>query len=618
MVLHVGLFEWVDTELLDEVLGGNDAMRRLKTMEALTGFLEPVRGSGPDAWRLHSLIREHCALTQFRDARPRFRDLHRRIAVALARRGETLLAVRHAAESGDLDLAGDIVEEAGGIRLWLRYGLVHFRAAIELLDHSVLQARPRLRFARCAALLFAGRLKQAREAYDAIAAETHDEFERWIDFCVLRGILILYGGGDIGSHEARVAIADFLQIADCERADPLVRVIAEHSLCLACGMNAQFAQGLAWAARARPRVGTSGYGRMMLKIQCGQVAMARGEVAPVHDCYSTAFRVARATSVHEPLWAAIAGALLGELDLERYRLRPSPQPPGIPAGLTSIVVPPQAFLAASAVAVGRALDETGPERALVLLDEILDFLRGAELIPLGKTLAAMRVLLLIDEGSVGDAERLWQGEGLPVDPEACLDLEGPTWRQMEALSTAWLRLSIERERFDEAGAFAQALRSLAAARDLRRTLMRGLVLSVVLGERAGNPAAADAHLAEFLALFVETDYARPAVLERRSCAPALERFVGDAADSPLRQAAQSLLMAMRGADADRILKLTPRQREILQILDGRRDKQIAAELGITAYGVRYHLRSLFSKLGTKTRHEAIRRARELGLISGDD
>ena len=70
----------------------------------------------------HSLIREPCSLQRFRDARPRFQEVHRRIAVALARRGETLLAVRHAAESGDLELAGDIVEEEGGIRLWLCYG----------------------------------------------------------------------------------------------------------------------------------------------------------------------------------------------------------------------------------------------------------------------------------------------------------------------------------------------------------------------------------------------------------------------------------------------------------------------------------------------------------------
>ena len=60
-----------------------------------------------------------------------------------------------------------------------------------------------------------------------------------------------------------------------------------------------------------------------------------------------------------------------------------------------------------------------------------------------------------------------------------------------------------------------------------------------------------------------------------------------------------------------------RERQVLQRLAGRRDKQIAAELGLSAYGVRFHLRNLFAKLGARNRAEALRRAREIGLIPGD-
>ena len=619
LVLDVGLFEWIDEELLNEVLGGNDSMRRLQTMEALVGFLEPVRGSGADAWRLHPLIAECCTHQRFRDARARFREVHRRIAVALARRGETLLALRHGAESGDVELAGDVVEEAGGIRLWLRYGLVQFRAAIELLDKSVLEARPRLRIARCGALVFSGRLDEARQIYRSIAAETHDEtaFERWVDFCILRGIVIFYGGGTIGSEQSAASVADCLEIADCERAGPLVRAYAEHSLCIAHNVTARFAPAMERADRARARFGTSGFGRMMVEIQRGQAAMAQGQVTAARNRYTRAMRVAKASYVHEPVWAAIAGALLRELDLERNRLAPSSQPPGIPAALTKSGTPAQAYAAAADVAVGRALAEIGPESALSLLDGLVDFVRGARLIPLANILGAMRVSLLIDAGRAGDAERAWCEQGFPGDAGACLDLEGQSWREMEAFSTAWLRLSIVQERFEEARSFAGGLRAAAAARSLRRTLMRALVLSVVLEERAGNPAAADAHLAEFLALFAETDYARAMVLERRSCAPVVERLLDGVGNSPLRAPAESLLTAMGRADADRTLELSTREREILWRLDGRSDKAIATELGLTIYGVRYHLRRLFSKLGATRRGDAIRRARELGLSSSE-
>ena len=621
LVLDAGLFEWMDATLLDDVLGGNDALRRLQAMQTLAGFLEPVRGSGPDAWRLHPLIREHCARQRFRDTRARYRELQRRIAEALARRGETLLALRHAVASGDAELAGDIVEQAGGIRLWLRHGLAEFRAAVDLLDERVVDARPRLRLARCAALLFAGSTGPARAAYAALAAETRPgtedgaAFERWLDDRIVSGILNFYGGGTAGSERTAATVEDYREIADCERADPLVRAYAEHALCIACNVTAQFEAADERAGRALARFGAGRYGAMMVEIQRGQAAMARGRVAAARECYAKAKRVAGDGYLHEPVWAAVAAVLLRELDLERDRLAPSSQPPAIPAALTKSGTPFQAYAAASEVAIARALADGGPGTALALVESRMEYVRGAGLAPLARLLAAARVSLLVEAGRTGGAERAWREDALPDDAPACLDLQRQTWREMEALSCARLRLSTARGRFDEARGFAAELRAAAEERGLRRTLMRALALSVALEERAGDPDTADGHLAGFLALFAETDYARPAVLERRTSIPAVERFLGRPGACRLRPPAEALLAAMRRADADRGRELNARERDILWKLDGRRDKTIAAELDLTVHGVRYHLRNAFAKLGVKTRGEAVRRARELGLIS---
>ena len=69
-----------------------------------------------------------------------------------------------------------------------------------------------------------------------------------------------------------------------------------------------------------------------------------------------------------------------------------------------------------------------------------------------------------------------------------------------------------------------------------------------------RPDAARAHLRQFPALIVDTDYARSAVLERRSCAPVVKRFIEDVADLSLLAAAQSLPSAKRRAEANRILR----------------------------------------------------------------
>ena len=618
LLLDAGLFEWMDTDLLADVLGARDAMRRLESMDALAGLLHPVRGGGRDSWRLHPLIREHCTRQRIRHAPRRYREVHRRIALALAHRGETLPALRHAAESGDGALAGEMLENAGAVRLWIRDDLAAFQAAVGLLDETVLSSSPRLRLARCASLLFAGRLLEARRAYRSLskpgpAPQGGADDPLWVDDRIVQGLLAYYGGESVGSERARALMAEFRTIAASPATDPLIRGYAEHGLCVTHNAMAEFDAAEERAERALAILGGNAFARMLVGFQRGQAAMAQGRVEPARKSYANAMRIAKARFVDDPASIAIAGVLLRELDLERHRRPPDPGPPAVPAALMRNSTPFLAYAAASGVAVGRAL-ASDDGSALAVLRDMLEFVHGAGLPALARYLSAMRVSLLAAEGLTGEAERVWREACLPEDAAACLDRKAQTWREMEALSCAQLRLSIAQERFDEARAFAEALRASTAAGGLRRTLMRALVLSAVLEDRAGDPARQRRHLKEFLALFAETDYAWSAVCERRVCLPALERILEDAGDSPLRQPAEALLKTMRDADADPALELSDREREILSRLDARSDKAIATELGLTTNGVRYHLRKLFSKLGATSRGEAVRRARATGLI----
>ena len=144
--------------------------------------------------------------------------------------------------------------------------------------------------------------------------------------------------------------------------------------------------------------------------------------------------------------------------------------------------------------------------------------------------------------------------------------------------------------------------------------MRALSLSIVLEHRAGRPDAAVGHLVEFLRLLDDTPYTRPLVREGEGCAAVVAGYLNAVPDTPFRESAQSLLDAIRGAGDARGLVLSERESEILQRLFERQgDKQIASALGLTAHGVRYHLRNLFVKLGAGSRAEAVRHASEMGL-----
>ncbi len=87
----------------------------------------------------------------------------------------------------------------------------------------------------------------------------------------------------------------------------------------------------------------------------------------------------------------------------------------------------------------------------------------------------------------------------------------------------------------------------------------------------------------------------------------------------------AVLMSPRGVhrpppppvDDDELLleSLTPRERTVLGLVaDGMANRDIARALDISEHTVKFHLASVFGKLGASSRTEAVRRGLRLGLI----
>ena len=63
------------------------------------------------------------------------------------------------------------------------------------------------------------------------------------------------------------------------------------------------------------------------------------------------------------------------------------------------------------------------------------------------------------------------------------------------------------------------------------------------------------------------------------------------------------------------VQLTPRELSALQLMaDGKANKEIAADLGISERTVKTHLGHLFEKLGVTSRTEAVKVATRRGLV----
>ena len=625
LLLDIGLFEWMDAELLDEVLEHTGSMRWIQMLPALVGLLAPVPGGAVDRRRLHPLIREHCITRRQRENLKRFNSIHRRMAKALTSRGETVTAMCHAMDAGEATLAADILEQAGGVRVQMRQGLDQLMAANQLLNEDMVSKRPRLTLFRCLALALSGRLVEARKRYAAVAATppirvgegSEDDFELSVDECVVRSGIALHGAARIGSKWIRAMLPDLSRFVESPRVDRLTRGNLQYRLGIGHHLAGQFDAALRHLALARQNLVNDFHMNIFIDLELGQIAMAQGRVVDAEEHYGRAQSAVRTSEVADAVPALVARILWRELVLECNRLAPALELARVPGRLLATPTSFSAYAAASGAAIDQKCRREGVDSALAAADEMLEYALANGLPALVRYLSALRASLLTAAARVGDAERDWRLRELPEDSRGCLDLTGQSWREMEALSCARLRILTARERFDEGRSFARDLCAEASARGLRRTLMRALPMSMTLEYRAGELAAAAGRLEEFLRLFGETPYAGPLVREHEDGTPVVESLLAAVPDSSSRGTALSLLAPMRVPDDLRDPVLSEREQQVLERIEGQQDKQIAIALGLTAHGVRYHLRNLFAKLGVQDRVDAVRRAKELGLIRGD-
>ena len=614
-LLAAALFDWIDAELLDEVLGTDGLLSHLAGIPALAGLFERAPGRRP-VHRLHPLLREHGGKRLRRESPARHRELHRRLARALARRGHTVDAMRHATAAGDSALAGAILAEAGGVRWWLREGADRLVAADRLLDDAVAAADPRLGLVRTVALALSGRLPEARRAWAGTVGLTHPDRARLaIDRHLVRGALAMNGTEPVAGPEGAEYRATTRRLAAAPTVPAVLRGALEYGLCFDANQRADFPAARAHGRRALHHIGgASIYLVGSVHSQLGQAAMATGRLREARRRYATLSRTSRERFADYSRLVAIVEVLRRELDLERNRLRTSPDDD---LSLTRAITrggAPFAPCAAAAELVLHHASGPDPQGAMDLLDDMWERARQVGLTTLKRLLAAMRVAVMTETGRTGEADATWRAAGLPATDADCAQLDTLSWREMEAAACARLRLLARHGQLDAARRLADRVDRLAGGHGLKRTRMRALALRVRLEHHAGARGATLAALLAYLDLYEDTDYARP--IGRLRAAPALLGALLDAEpDGSRTPTAARLLRRIQGAGDDPVPRLTARQREILRRLAAReQDKEIARALGLSVDGVRYHLRGVFAKLGVRRRTEAAGRARTLGIL----
>ena len=629
-LLDAGLLEPLDPVLLDEVLERNDSRHRLQALPQLDGLILPRPDGDPDSSPgtavLHPLLRRHCAQRRIRETPERFQEIHHRAALALERRGKTVAAMRHAAEAGDPELLGRLIESAQGLRLWAQLVQPPLGEVVALLTHDVLKRWPRVALIYSHVLALSDRLTEARRCYE-LAAASSDGFTRnptgdvrdiRISQFFTQMAFFVAGGTPVNSAELQSLVPGAIAITRDSEVEPDTLALLHFALCIYESRRGRFDAAFERAEHVRRFIsdGQSPIISLNIDIQLGNMAMAQGQVQEAERYYASSLRSAHAHCPDELMYGIIGEALLRELQYERNRLTLA-----LAAGMNlrdNFTRPGNTlatYTSESVIIAEVTQYAAGVDEALAILAEMTEHARLTKRQPLVRYLAALRVAMLCGDGRVAEAERAWRAEALPSSDDGCLDMQMMDWREMEMIACARLRLYIACGAYEAGREFADLLLHAAGARRLVRTAMRVRAMAMALERQAGDMDAACAHLETFLQLYAATDYARPILREGDSSREVLERLLAAHPDSPFQAAATGLLlMISRDQRKDMISSFSERELALLKLLPDLRDKQIAAELSISREGVRYHLRRIFAKLGTHNRRDTVRQARAIGLL----
>jgi len=130
-----------------------------------------------------------------------------------------------------------------------------------------------------------------------------------------------------------------------------------------------------------------------------------------------------------------------------------------------------------------------------------------------------------------------------------------------------------------------------------------VVLFTSFSDRGGIEAALDAGAVGYLLKDAEPEELRAAI---RAAARG---------EAPLAPKAAAALLAARTAKDRRTVELTPRERDVLQlIVSGGSNKQVARKLGISEKTVKGHLTKLFQRIGVADRTQAALWAERNGIF----
>lgn len=628
-LLDVAVLDLVDAAAADAVRGQTGSLALLRQLV----HIRPIAVVDDAAWtaRLHPLMRDYLTDTRDAQAPGRLALLHERAARHLAGLGQVHTAMKHAIDAGRLELAADIMEDAGGIRLIANEGVVRTRLMLKLLPEATMRKRPRLHMIEMVLRLVEGEPNRFEADLERIehqlpddgmacgTASLHDlELARCLVLMELSEHAeqlspwpTLARAKDVVSAGAvddprLMAIILPIEIYFLHRLGPIERCERRIREVVALGERGAYTHNSPWVAMYHARS-----------------ALARGQLDAAERLISLSLRQdANFLRYNQDSLAQLATGVLGHIaylrgDIDKAAAHFGELQRADTTFRFEVCYARYVALARCHFAAGDAA------RAVDLLDEART-LAVEESLPALDIAAAMAWLELASLQGAPDLADLAERYRLEARWEwACRELDIP-WQVVEHIARARYFYLLAHNRPDAAKETALAFKARAHRLGFRASelMADAMYLQLHHGERVqrGQAKALEALLAETR----ELGLAQPLVELGPRMMTVLGGWLGprtgDAAAGDNERWAAGLIERLNEHHRERVQSVagklfTPREVDVLyELSKSSTTKAIARDLALSPETIKHHLKAIFAKLGVGNREDAIRAARERRLI----
>ncbi len=628
-LMDISLVDGMSCELADYLRKADDSEALFNACHTLSALVSPVE-QVRNTWRLHPLFRDYLQHKLLFGCPERASALHLHAADWFAGKGNLVRAVRHAVQAGKPLRAVEIIEQQGGVILWLREGLTRLSTTLGLLDENSTSASPRITAIRCILDIREGQVYQARKRYDVMLEryrDTRDEFaaadrER-IDheLMLVESLLACYEG----KMQSEQFCTRFTQnISRIDRNDHASLGYHHNLLCFAYAQRGMLREARYHAGESTReyRLLGSYYGEAYINFHLGDISFAEGNSEQARSSYQAGLNLCRRHFNDDMSIKLLAKVLMAELNYELNQLRGmSNTAVSIARQLEEREAWFDIYAAGYTTASNVEFARYGIDAADAILTRALSYAGRQKLERLINLLLFQRIDLLLRANLDEEAQRTFRDSGLRLEIYRNPGQSDIAWRERHAAVHAIILLQLRQKNFEEALAALGCFSSHAQSSGHLKPNLRYEILKSMAYRGKNDYASAFKHLGQALSLSASSGFVRSFIDAGSELQEILQLYMhsSEYTASPTGYRQQAEKIAAYFIDADKMESaeelLSRRESEVLKYLaQGMSNKLIARNICISENTVRFHLKNIFSKLQVNNRLLAVSVARKRKLI----